>query len=113
MRSRLQHGYCIGVLRRSAEVTVSEGLAQGPYVAARAGAEPMSLRLKVIDSNNAPPHPTMFMIIGHNVLISPKLSIALIFGRTSRWLVNCLRTMLALLAVNLCHVFTENRIFVS
>ena len=31
------------------------GLAQGPYVAAGAGVEPTTLRLKVIDSTNAPP----------------------------------------------------------
>src|SRR6218665_1430962 len=32
-RSRLQHGYCIGVSRRSAQATAGKGLAQGPYVA--------------------------------------------------------------------------------
>src|SRR6218665_1931225 len=32
-----------------------KGLAQGPYVAARAGIEPTTLRLKVIDSTKAPP----------------------------------------------------------
>jgi len=40
------------VSRRSAQATV------GPYVAARAGVEPTTLRLKVI-STNAPPRPTM------------------------------------------------------
>src|SRR6218665_796762 len=51
-RSRLQHGYCIGVSRRSAQATVhvGKGLAQGPYVAARAGVEPTTLRLKVVAS---------------------------------------------------------------
>ena len=53
--SRLQQRYCIGVSRRSAQATVSEGLAQGPYMAARAGVEPTTLRLKVIDSTKAPP----------------------------------------------------------
>src|SRR6218665_3754462 len=57
-RSRLQHGYCIGVSRRSAQATVSKGLAQGPYVAARAGVEPTTLRLRVVDLTNAPPRPT-------------------------------------------------------
>jgi len=57
-RSRLQHGYCIGVSRRSAQATVGKGLVQSPYVAARARVEPTTLRLKVIDSTNAPPHPT-------------------------------------------------------
>ena len=53
-RSRLQHGYCIGVSRRSAQETVGKGLAQGPYMAARAGVEPTTLRLKAIDSTKAP-----------------------------------------------------------
>src|SRR6218665_2056546 len=53
-RFRLQHGYCIGVSRRSALATVGKGLAQGPYVAARAGVEPTTIRLKVIDSTKAP-----------------------------------------------------------
>ena len=48
--SRLQHGYCIGVSRRSAQATEGKGLAQGPYMAARAGVEPTTLRLKAIDS---------------------------------------------------------------
>ena len=39
------------------QATVSEGLAQGSYVAARAGVEPMTLRTKDIDSNNAPHAP--------------------------------------------------------
>src|SRR6218665_1873511 len=53
-RSRLQHGYCIGVSRRSAQATAGKGLAQGPYVTARAGVEPTTLRLRVIASTNAP-----------------------------------------------------------
>src|SRR6218665_238715 len=55
-RSRLQHGYCIGVSRRSAQATAGKGLAQGPYgyMTARAGVEPTTLRLKVIDSTKAP-----------------------------------------------------------
>jgi len=59
-RSRLQHGYCIGVSRRSAQATVCKGLAQGPYMAARAGVETTTLRLKIIDSTNAPPRSTTF-----------------------------------------------------
>src|SRR6218665_720346 len=57
--SRLQHRYCVGVLRRSAQATLGKGLAQGPYVAASAGVEPTTLCLKVIDSTNAPPRPTV------------------------------------------------------
>src|SRR6218665_1292947 len=60
--SRLQHGYCIGVSRRSAQAIVSKGLVQIPkvpvYVAARAGVESTTLRLRVIDLTNAPPRPT-------------------------------------------------------
>src|SRR6218665_1092777 len=47
-RSRLQNGYCIGVSRRSAQATAGKELAQGPYVTARAGVEPTTLRLRVI-----------------------------------------------------------------
>src|SRR6218665_2197943 len=62
-RSRLQHGYCIGVSRRSAQATVGKGLAQGPYMPARAGVEPTTLRLKAIDSTKAPPCPTWWRLI--------------------------------------------------
>ena len=43
------------VSRRRAQAAVGKGLAQGPYVVARAGVEPMTLRLKSIDLTNAPP----------------------------------------------------------
>src|SRR6218665_3118450 len=46
------------VSRRSAQATAGKGLAQGPYVTARAGVEPTTLRLKVIDSTKAPSRPT-------------------------------------------------------
>src|SRR6218665_592110 len=59
-RSRLQHGYCIGVSRRSAQATAGKGLAKGPYVAARAGFEPTTLRTKGDASTNEPPRPTHF-----------------------------------------------------
>src|SRR6218665_1130002 len=57
-----QHGYCIGVSRRSAQATVSKGLAQGPYLAARAGVEPTTQRLRVINLTNASPHPTCMYV---------------------------------------------------
>src|SRR6218665_3534001 len=41
------------------QAVASEGLAEGPYVAARAGFEPTNLRAKGIDSTNAPPRPTI------------------------------------------------------
>src|SRR6218665_4076537 len=40
------------------QATAGKGLAQGPYMAARAGVEPTTLRLKAIDSPKAPPCPT-------------------------------------------------------
>src|SRR6218665_1484128 len=40
------------------QATVSEGLAQGSYVADRARFEPAALRSKGLDSTNAPPRPT-------------------------------------------------------
>src|SRR6218665_1223610 len=58
-RSQLQHGCGIGVSRRSAQATAGKGLAQGPYVAARAGVEPTTLRLKVIVSTKTPPRRDM------------------------------------------------------
>ena len=45
---------------RSAQATVSKGLALGPYMAARAGVEPTTLRLRFIDLTNAPPRPTLY-----------------------------------------------------
>jgi len=40
------------------QATVSEGLSQGPYMAARAGVEPVTLRTKGVDSIKVPPSPT-------------------------------------------------------
>ena len=40
------------------QTTASKGLAQGPYVAARAGFEPTTLRTKGNESTNEPPRPT-------------------------------------------------------
>ena len=42
-----------GVSRRSAQATAGKGIAQGPYVVARAGVEPTTLQLRVIDLTNA------------------------------------------------------------
>src|SRR6218665_890737 len=52
------------------QATVSEGLAQGPYVAARAGVEPMTLRTKGLDSTNAPPTPHNIDIIHGSIRMS-------------------------------------------
>src|SRR6218665_484878 len=40
------------------QASAGKGLAQGPYVTARAGVEPTTLRLIVIDSTKAPSRPT-------------------------------------------------------
>jgi len=42
----------------SPQATASEGLAQGPHVAARAGFLPATLRTKGVESTNEPPRPT-------------------------------------------------------
>ena len=41
------------------QATVSEGLAQGSYVAARAGFESTTLQTKGVESTNEPPCPTI------------------------------------------------------
>ena len=41
------------------QATVSEGLAQGPYMAARAGFEPATLLTKGTESTNEPSRPTL------------------------------------------------------
>jgi len=41
------------------QTTVSEGLAQGPYVSAGVEFKPTTLRSKGIDSTKAPPRPTL------------------------------------------------------
>jgi len=45
------------------QTTAGKGLAQGPYVMARAGVEPTTLRLKVIDSTKAPSRPMITDIV--------------------------------------------------
>ena len=42
------------------QTTASEGLAHGPYLAARTGFEPATLRTKGVESTNEPPRPTPF-----------------------------------------------------
>ena len=55
----IQHGYCDEFHAEAPQATASEGLAKGPYVAARAGFEPTTLRSKGVDSTNAPLRPTI------------------------------------------------------
>ena len=49
---------CRSLYTEALQATVSEGLAQGLYMAARAEFEPTTLRSKGIDSTNAPPRLT-------------------------------------------------------
>src|SRR6218665_1056772 len=44
------------------QTTASEGLAQGPYMAARYGFQPATFRTKGAESTNAPPRPRMLSI---------------------------------------------------
>ena len=53
------------------QATASEELAQSPYVAAKAGFEPTTLRSTAIDSSNEPPRPHKRCVI--NVIISSKV----------------------------------------
>jgi len=55
------------------QATVSKGLAQGPYMAARAGIELMTLRTKGVDSTKAPPCPIIMPQIKDTVRIWTKL----------------------------------------
>ena len=52
-----QHGYCAEFHAEAPQATVSEELAQGPYMVARAGVEPTKLRLKAINTTNVPRRP--------------------------------------------------------
>src|SRR6218665_2602603 len=45
------------------QATVNERRVQGPYVAARARFEPATLRMKGVESTNAPPRTTIIIII--------------------------------------------------
>ena len=49
---------CLSLHDEALQATVSEGPAQGPYMASRVGFEPATLWSKSIDSTNVPPCPT-------------------------------------------------------
>src|SRR6218665_1923767 len=53
---------CRSLHAEALQATISEGLVQGPYVAARAGFEPTTLRSNGVVSTNAPPCPTWWRI---------------------------------------------------
>src|SRR6218665_1773813 len=56
-----QHGYCAGVSRRSATGNCElRTCPRSVYVTARAGVEATTIRLKAIDSTNAPSRPAIY-----------------------------------------------------
>ena len=56
------------------QAIASERLAQGPYVVARAGVEPATLRMIGVNSTNATPHPTHYItnIFEITCILQPK-----------------------------------------
>src|SRR6218665_545972 len=58
---------------KAPQATAGKGLSQGPYVTTRAVVEPTTLRLKVIASTKAPPHPTISFLSYLYLLICPCL----------------------------------------
>src|SRR6218665_1943273 len=65
-RSRPQQLTTCRSLHATGNSTAHEGLAQGPYAAAKAGFEPSTFRSKGIDSINAPPCPTVLYSNANN-----------------------------------------------
>ena len=68
----LQVHYCLEALpttalilltREALQATVSEGLAQGPYVTTRVGFEPATLRTQGTELITEPPRPTSYIKI--------------------------------------------------
>ena len=60
--------YCVEVnmpISEALQATVSEGLAQGPYVAAGVEFKPVTLRTKGTESTNEPPCPTCLNVSRH------------------------------------------------
>src|SRR6218665_2076998 len=93
------------------QATVSEGLAQGPCVAARAGVEPTTLRTKGVDSTNAPhtPHTSSDSRIPSNMPVC--LSVCLSVCQSvplSVFLSVCLPVCL-IVSLFLCLVYSRNK----
>jgi len=57
---------CQSFTAEAQQTTASEGLAQGPYMAARVGFEPMTLRTKFIKSANEPSRSTVTLWWWHH-----------------------------------------------
>src|SRR6218665_2323000 len=62
--------------------TASEGLVKGPCVEARPGFEPVTFRMKSIESTNAPPHPkrSIFSLLFEVGPLWPKLDLFATIG---------------------------------
>jgi len=58
MRSRRSTDTVPEFHAQAPQATASERLAQGPYVAAKAGFETMTYQTKGVESTNEPPRPT-------------------------------------------------------
>src|SRR6218665_1004349 len=64
MRSRPQQlTLCRSLHAEALQAIAGKGLAQGPYMAARAGFEPMTLRSNGVVSTNAPPCPIVCSLL--------------------------------------------------
>src|SRR6218665_307882 len=74
-RNDPDHSNCRSLHAEALQATVSEGLAQGPYVTATAGFEPTNLRSKGIDSTNAPPCPTQCIDVAVSACLSHPMSL--------------------------------------
>src|SRR6218665_447473 len=55
---------CRSFTPKAPQATPSEGFAQSPYVAARAGLEPATIGTKGVESTNEPPRPTPRPTVG-------------------------------------------------
>ena len=60
------------------QATANEGLAQGPYVAAKTGLKPTTFQTKGVQSTNEPPCPLPYLFKGAIVLLSAYYVTALI-----------------------------------
>ena len=67
------------------QAIVSEGLAQGPYVAVRAEFEPTTLWSKGIDSTNAPLHPTIQQVNHWTLITYPQYWCSESYGSKVVW----------------------------
>ena len=83
------------------QATVSEGLAQGSYVAARAGVEPITLRTKGVDSTKAQPSPTLlYTVHNSNSTLLQHCSVNMVYNSVGE----CFKQVLFLMISMCCNV---------